>query len=355
MSARRGVLVAVAALAACAHGDPFDGSTGGAVGPFASIGFPTRLTYNRGHDQDASWLPDGSGIVYTAERYGVGEGDWCLMVLPPTGGSAVRSQCVHRAEAADSVNALRAGAVGPDGRVAFVRESSPRHQLSPRFRELVVGAFGTPGAAEAAGVISAVPYTLPGVPTHNDVGQVRWLDAYRLVYRGDVAGYTRACSGCVWDTVASGRNLVLVQLGAGGPVRVVLPGTEYATSVAVRGPDEILFTRGGDARVYSLRLSTGDTATVWAFGGVARGVQIAGDRLVAVVGGPVTFDYDVGLRDSMQTDGGGFLLIVDLAAGVEGVVDQFSLYRNPALSPDGRRLVVETVARAPDLYLFDLP
>ncbi len=341
-----------AVLAACGHGEPFAVPGQGASEPLVSIGYPSRLTYNRGHDQEASWLPDGSGFLYTAEQYRFAEGDWCTADLPPAGGRARRMQCARGGLAGDSVNAYRWAAAGPDGRVAFLRLSAPRGQLSPRYGELVVGTFGAPDQAQ---VVTPVPYTLSPAPPHGGVAYIRWLDDARFVYRGDLVGYVRPCQGCAFDTIPTGRNLVLVQLTPAGATRTLLPGTDYASSVAVRGPDEILFTRGGDRRVISLRLSTGDTATVWTFSGVARGLAVAGDRLIAVVGGSVSFDFDQAFGDSVQRDNGGFLRIVDLAAGTSGVVDQFGVYRQPALSPDGKRLVVESVARAPDLYLFDLP
>ncbi len=349
---RAAAVLALGGLAAaCGHGEPFAVPGAGTDVPNA-FGYPVRLTYGRGHDQEASWRPDGSGFLYTAEQFRYDEGDWCLAEMPPGGGRVRRTDCARGAFAGDSVNAYRWGTEGPDGRVAFVRLSAPPRQLSPRFAELVVGTFGAGGSAT---VVSPLPYTLPGEPTHGGVSYIRWLDASRFVYRADLVGYLRACSSCIYDTVVTGRSLVLVQLAPGGATRTVLPGTAYASSVAVRGPDEIVYTRADEPRVISLRLSTGDTATVWTFSSVARGVTVAGGRLVAVVGGLASFGFDPAFGDSVLRDGGGFLRIVDLASGTAGVIDPFGLYRQPALAPDGRRLVVESAARAPDLFLFDLP
>ena len=59
-------LVGSAILAiACGHTDPFDAPPYGTNQPFDATP-PARLTLNTGPDRCASWLPDGSGILYSA-------------------------------------------------------------------------------------------------------------------------------------------------------------------------------------------------------------------------------------------------------------------------------------------------
>lgn len=340
-------------MLACSHGDSFVPVPQTEDQPMIPLAFPVRLTFNRGHDQEASWLPDGSGLLYTAEQFRYDEGDWCLSLLPPTGGRVTRKHCASSAAAGDSVNAWHWGVVGPGGLIIYARESSPAGQLAPRTHELVLASWSAP---EQATVLANLPFTFNG-QLYGGFAQARWLDSSTVVLRGDVRGYPAPCSSCIPDTIMSGRSLLLLRLTAqGGPALEQIPQTEYATSVAVRSADVIYYTRGSDTRVFSRVLSTGDTATVWDFGGpLARGVHVVGDRMVATVGGNAFFAFDPPFNDSTLRDGGGILHFVDLVARVGGVVDQFALYRHPALSPDGRRVVVENTTRAPDLFFYSLP
>jgi hypothetical protein len=90
---------------------------------------------------------------------------------------------------------------------------------------------------------------------------------------------------------------------------------------------------------------------------VPRDVQVAGNRLAAVVGGSVRFAWEPPLADTIQRDDGGAIALVDLSGGnVITVGAGQRVFRRLALSPDGRRLVAESPeGRSTDLYLFALP
>ena len=51
---------------ACGHTEPFSTPPYGTNQPFDPTP-PVRLTLNTGPDRGASWLPDGSGILYSAQ------------------------------------------------------------------------------------------------------------------------------------------------------------------------------------------------------------------------------------------------------------------------------------------------
>src|SRR5262245_52479046 len=86
-------LAGVALLAlACSHTDPFSVPPYGTTQPFDPTP-PVRLTLNEGADRQASWLPDGSGIVYSTQQLGRPDADVCLAELPPTGGTQRRLVC----------------------------------------------------------------------------------------------------------------------------------------------------------------------------------------------------------------------------------------------------------------------
>lgn len=346
----------VPAALSCGHGDTFGPQDYGSDDPHFSVGFPTRLTYNRGKDVDASWLPDGSAFIYTFEQFRFDEGDWCLGLLPATGGRRVQTLCPPQSLSADSVNAWRWANVIGD-RLLYVRQANVPNREAPATWEIVVARRGAP---EQVTAVRDVPTSLPGTVTHGGLSMPRWLDSNTFVYRADLAGQPRPCRACAPDTVHSGRDLVIVTVTGGTMTSALIPGTSYASSVAVRGSDEVFFTQGGDSRVFRWLRTTGAITVAFDFGtGIARGVQIAGNRLVAVVGGNVAWGhsdlfYPDAFGDSLLIDNGGFLHVVDLTTGNDGIVDQFQLWRNPALSPDGRRVLVHSAQPAPDIYLYEL-
>jgi hypothetical protein len=347
----------VAAAGACRHGEPSRlDDTNLAEGPLTE-GNPTRITYNPGSDVDASWLPDGSAILYTAEQLGRPDRDWCLALLPPSGGAVRRLLCDDDLPSRDSTNGFRAAAMSSDGRLVFVRSTGLLDTPDPvginvRERQLLIGRLDGGERTEL------IPFNLPWSPLANDIAQIRWAGPDAIVYRGD--WHARVCTapfGCNPVIVKSGLGLALRRL-AEGEAPESLPGTRGATSVDIGdSPDEVFYTLVGDTRVYRYVLSTGVTTPVWDFGpaGVARGVQVAAGRLAAVVGGRL-LQLTSSLGDPLQVDSGGALHVVELATGVETVLDLGQpRWRHPALSPDGRRLVVESFEARPDLYLFEIP
>lgn len=337
------------AVAACGHGDAFRVVRYDSDVP-VSPGNPARLTINPGVDDDPSWLGGGSGIVYAFANGARDDGDICLAILPPTGGRALRVLCDNSPAQWDSTNTFAAPAVSPDGQVAFVRFGAGLRLRFPRTIDLMVGSFDDLAGARR---VASVPYTLPGAPTHLGVSQIRWLGPRALVYRGDWRGNVCVVEvpDCETVGISSGLNLVYHPLDSVLGARRVLPGTAYASSVAAGAdPDELYFTRGGDSRAYRYVVSTGVRTVVYDFGAIARDVQFAAGRLVAVVGGAVVFENRPG-AGLVQVDFGGALVAVDLASGVPTTVGT-GAYRHPALAPDGRRLVAE---RYGDLWLFTLP
>ena len=86
-------------------------------------------------------------------------------------------------------------------------------------------------------------------------------------------------------------------------------------------------------------------------------------RSATVVGGRVAFSVD-SLLGPVQWDSGGVLHVFDLEeTGSQSLDTPGRLYRRPALSPDGSRIVAEgypliiegpdtTVSRSGDIYLF---
>lgn len=373
---RRLALAGGALLAlACSHTDPFSTPPYGTTQPFDPTP-PVRLTLNPGADQGASWLPDGSGILYSAQQLGRPDLDVCLAELPPTGGTQERLVCDLGRQGSDTTNAIEWPVAGVDGRLAFVKASSSIGATNPSREALSVAPGLDPSKASD---VQRIPYTLPGEAETSAVLHLHWQRENQLVFVGGAATYRQACALCVVDTITTGRKILLLDLSPPGAAPVPLPGTDFASGVTPGiSSDLIYFTLGGDRRVYSRSLTSGSTSVVHDFGsaGVVRDVHVGGGRLVAVVGGRVAFSADPGLGPT-QWDSGGIVHVVDLASDADIALDGGPrLFRRPAIAPGGDRVVAEgyplvirdvidpatqlhrldtTVARASDLFLFATP
>lgn len=345
-------------LFSCTHDQPFSIGSYAPGGPLGA-GTPLRLTYNTRDDFDATWLPDGSGIVYTREHDDRADLDRCLALLPPAGGTIEREICDQTPAAADSVDAYTAAAISSQGRLAYVRATASfavGWPLVPHDQELVLGTLADPFAVRV--LLPSIPYPSPSGRVHQGVAQVHWLGDSSLVYVGRQVSYPGVCMPCgLRDTLASGLEIVRIDFGSASAVLHVLPGTDQASSVAVASQDTIYFTLNGDTRVFRLALANDSAAVFHDFGAgnVARDVQVAAGRVLAVVGGKVTDTTD-GNGGLIQRDSGGTIVMVDPATGSETPLAVGSLFRHPALSPDGRHAVAETyVGRSTDLWLLDVP
>src|SRR5574341_164340 len=346
-------------VAGCSHGEPFTPGSYTPAGPY-SPGSPSRLTFNLGTDRTPVWLPDGSGILYSFERLDRPDRDRCLALLPPQGGSLRRLVCVPNPVADDSADDFVWFAPAGDGRVAYVRAStklfSSFHPTAPDHEALVLADLARPLRSEE---LQQTPYFAPSGITHTTVASVRWLGPASLVYVGQKVVYQHICQGCApFDTIPTGLEIATLDWSGAAPVVAVVPGSDNASSVAVAAADTIYFTRNGDTRVYRLALSSGQTVVAHDFGaaGIARDLHVVGPRLVAVVGGAVIDSIDP-FNGHIQVDSGGPLFVVDLLTGTGAMLADTSYrFRRPAVSPDGRRVVVErvTVNRS-DLWLLELP
>ena len=345
----RGLLIVLmaAAAAGCGHTEPFTSIDYHPVQPLVP-GIVARLTYSIGRDQYPSW--SSQGIYYTYEGRAANTfNGWCVGVLPATGGSRTRSWC---STVTDSQIAYEwAGEAG--GRLAYLRAAGLPFALAPVTWDVTVAEDGNPGHGVP---ISPVVVALPGGPPLQGAEQLRWLDSTHLVWVGTIRFVGAPCRGCAIDTVSSGRALLMQDIRQPG-LPTLLPGTDYATSVAVRGPDEVLFTKGGEGFVYRMVISTGainvfqDLSAM----GIVRDIQVSGDQLVVVAGGAVSWGFSTLLNDMAQLDFGGDAVKLDLATGFVFNMSLGFGVRYPALSPDGRFMAVQTGNAPEELWLVELP
>jgi len=316
--------VVLIGLAACSHGDAFVVPTFGTDQPFQP-GAPARLTFSAHSDSEATWLPDGSAILYSAYRPDFPDTTTCLELLPPGGGQAYRSLCPLAPALPDSTRAYQAAAVSGAGQLLYLRSARMSPNLGWSVRQLVLTTLAAPATVR---VVLASPFL-----GYNGLSQIRWLDERHFVYRADNYYLIFPCQTCHPIEADTGLFLVAGDLSADPPGLTELPGTAGATSVAAADSGAVLFTLSGDSIVYREVVATGAISAEWnfGFGTVAGAVQLAGTRLAALVNGRV--------------------VTVDLASRTTTVVDTL-VWTDLALSPDGTRLVAQ---RGGDLWLFGLP
>ena len=355
-------------LAACGHPDPFQPGHYTTTGPWSTTS-PHRLTFSPGDDRTPSWLPDGSGIIYSTSREDRRDHDRCLAILPPDGGAIVRTLCDLGPAMEDSTNLWESPSVASDGRMVFFQVTSWIGQQKLGNAALMLGRIDDP---QDASLLRRVGYTAPNGRAHGSVRLIQWIGPAELVYLGELLTYEG--SSFYPDTIISGLDVMRLDLSSGTPQFSVVPRTDYASGLSYSGePDVVYYTLGGDSKVYRQVLSTGDTNVVYDFGAgnIARDVSVRSHWLVAVVGRSVLWQYE-SANGWVQRDEGGDLHVVDLNTAAEQVFATDSvLFRHPLMAPAGNRFVVEASPYAPvhpgpvsgfnapnhrdDLWLFDLP
>jgi hypothetical protein len=353
----RGLAVlALATLAGCGHSEPFQPLDTTTDQPFRP-GAPTRLTYNAGKDLRPAWLPDGSGFVYAWQQIGQPNKDRCLGIMSATGGTRVQTICNPDPTSADSLDLFDSPSPSPDGRILYIRGSSPPSALAPSWAGVFAGPLSDPLAAVK---LLNLPFTPPGDSMQGHISHARWVSSTRVMFLGEQVDYIGVVSK---DTVVTGRAIIDMDLSGPTPTISSVPGTSDARSLDLTSNrDTLVYTLAFDTRVYARALATGQVSVLHDFGarGPAQEATIRGNQLVAVVG----------VRPE-----GGVLVSVDLSTGTEALIPGGGLYffRQPAFSPVGSppRLIAEgytwssvvimpgledtLVSKNGDIYLYEAP
>lgn len=350
------LLLPLLLLLACSHSDPFPSGTVDDGGPFTP-GLPRLLTRNGGADQYPAWLRDGSAFLYSYQDTTERDFDRCLGLMRRDGGTRLLGKCLPGDQVHASTDALLASAGSSAGRLAWLEATGSRTLSAPLNASLRIG-------SAAAGVrgdsVLGFPYTAPNGALHVTPLSLTWLGDTAIAYVGADQFNIVDCVGCVMDTVPVGRQVMILHLTGAAPSLEPIPNTLDATSLSA-SPDgsALYYTEAGQPWILRRTLATGAVDTVVSFApAIVRDVSAAGDRLVAIVGGQVSYVNHPQYGD-IQRDAGGPLFLVNLAGGTPTLLSApGATLRRPALSPDGTRIVVEEIHQgglAPDLYLYEVP
>jgi len=346
---------ALLGAAACGHNDLFQPQQLAGLPPRSSGAFH-RVTFNTRDDRFPAWLPGDTAVAYAVEASDEPGQDRCIATIPAEGGTRRAFACFRRLGGDSAANsdwpAAREG-----GRIAYIWEPVRAYPSNgtPDSVIVFVDELATPGAPRS---VFTFPYIEPGVHLYHTASHLHWLNADSLVAVAVTSTVTQDCPACAFRQVRIGRDVVLLDLTTTPATLSVVPGTGTATAVAP-GPsgNDVYYTIAGGTRVFHRLVATGDSTVVHDFGaaGITRDVSVAGSRLVAIVGGSVSYRVDV--VGPIQDDRGGPVHLVNLSTSADSVLpDSGVLYRHPVLASTGGRLIVEgwQGGRA-DLWHFFLP
>src|SRR5829696_9834110 len=225
----------------------------------ASSTSPVGLTFNLADDRTPSWLPDGSGIIYSSERHDRIDRDRCLNVLPPGGGTVSASYCQLHPIHDDSTDLMESPAQHADGRLFYHRIISWVGQQKLGASALVLASQEAPLQAT---LLQPLPYTAPNGRFHSSIRTPQWVGRDSVLYLAEQLFYEG--STFFPDTFYTGLDAAILDLSGATPRFEVVPGTDYASAVDVSDDGRaIYYTLGGDSRVFQRDLSSGAVTTVY--------------------------------------------------------------------------------------------
>lgn len=355
---RHALALAAFMVTACAHGEPLKPEGNGGVEPLAP-GTPTRLTYSLDEDQYAGWSRSGSSFFYSYVDALSRQHDRCLGEMPATGGQITRYRCPVNDNNNDSTDAFIEPAPRADGLLAWVEQHNIAGRTVPDYSRIVLGSMNQ---AAPPRELVRMPYIASSGRAHVTATNLRWASPTTLLYIGADILIKAECSTCKRDTLIIQQDVMMVDTRAGGPPTLV-PNSGGTTSIWPDGNGGYYYTLMGYEAVYHRSITVDNSTTVHDFGGlgIARDISVSGNTLSAIVGGNVFAGFDLTVNTLVQTDGGGFVMTVDLTSNEsQAYPADLKLFRRSMLSPDARVLVADGVNITddppnPNLWLYQVP
>jgi hypothetical protein len=329
--AHSGLVLLALLVLGCSHAEPFAVSDPVQDGPLAP-GAVIRLTYSAGVSP-ASWLPVGDTLVLAERDQDRDEGDVCLFLLPAGGGTRQGGYCSAGYLQADSIESFGSPAVSSDRTVA----ATYRHQRlgGSAFGAIRAGPLATPFIATD---VASLPFSLNGRIFQNAT-DLAWQPDGSLVFLAWTDEAYQPCETCDGDLYRIPYGIVRVDPGTPGLSAPVVGGY-LATSVTPDGMGGLFTTYAGSDQLWRISAG-GDSVAVHDFGpgSKVRGADHRAGKVAIILGGTeLRVTDDIGVVQ--VEDGVGALAILDLASGSTAVVSPPDmLFRDPALSPDGRSVV----------------
>lgn len=229
----------------CDHTEPFAYTPPPPRGPFSSA-IPRRLTFNPGDDRFPS--VQGGLVAYSQRLSDRSDRDWCVAVLPDSGGELVHQLCPP-GPVDTLVDAWRLPALSPDlARVVFWKEQGLITNAVPAVRSFEMVSFAQPDSQ--TDVLDA-PYLLPDGSRGNAVRQVTWPTASTLRFLAGVELVNTAPT----DTIF--LPLGVAELDLASNTLTLVAGTAGAVSYANAPDGGVWFVQPGGTVV--LHLAPGAT------------------------------------------------------------------------------------------------
>ena len=256
-------------VSGCDHTEPFSYTPPALRGPF-SESIPRQLTFNPGDDRFPS--VQGGLVAYSRRLPDRTDRDWCVAVLPDTGGVLIHDLCPP-GPADTLVDAWRFPALSPDTTsLIFWKERGLISNVVPAQRGFVRVSWSQPDSLVS--VLDA-PYRFPDSTLGNAVREVTWPSVNTLRF---VAGVEYVTQPMV-DTVFTSLGVAELDLTTGG-LRI-LPGTAGVGSYANSADGGIWY--GSGAAVLHLAPGATTPDVVATFPYAVQHVADAGGVPVAIV------------------------------------------------------------------------
>ncbi len=325
--------------AACSHSEPFGPTPTASDGPFSQAA-PARLTYNSFTDSAASLASDGNGILYLYT--GRSNGDRCIGLLPPGGGTQRWYHCDERAGAADSAKSFSAPALASDGRLLYLSALARRGRDAPDRTILWLADSALPLQRRA---LITFPINVGG-QVLSWLTDAQWIGPDQFIARAGLLSVARPCAQCSLDTTVTPAGIVRGTINPAGASLAFVTGAESAQvhALAENGAALVFMhnftevhrvpTAGGTATLVGVLPTTNSVTGLSCSGSDCVLTQIGG----TVAGGGVgTRIYRIRLATNA----------VDLVTTIAG------RWAGPVLLPAGGDVVMQaSTIPGRDLYLF---
>jgi hypothetical protein len=326
--------------AACSHSEPFGTAPTTSDGPFSTAA-PVRLTYNSFTDSAASLTSDGNGILYLYT--GRSNGDRCIGLLPPGGGTQRWSHCDERAGAADSSKSFSAPALAEDGRLLYLQALALRGRINPDRTTLWLADSANPLVRRA---LLTFPTNLGGRGV-SWLTDAEWTGANAFIARAGLLNLAQACSACPYDTTVVSTGLVRGTIAAGGATLSFVPGADDLSFHALaEGAASIVFLRDA-ATIFRVPTTGGTPVAIGTLptGGTTTGIACRLSECLVTQTGP---------RPSPATGLETRMYRIRLATNtIDLVRTELGRWAGPVILPSGGDVAMQSsTGPTRDLYLF---